>query len=219
MAEGFNRVMLLGNLGADPELRFTQGGQAVLNLRLATTESYLDKDKVRRERTDWHSVVVWGKRGEALAKILGKGSSIFVEGSLRTSSYDDRDGNKRYKTEVIANNVVLAGGGRGRGAPAGDDMGDAPDFGPPPAAARGGGGGEYGGGGGGGGGRGGGARGGGGGGTGYGGGSGSGSGRGDGTGYGGGRGGGGGGRAPASPAEPEAPADDYGYDGGDDIPF
>ncbi|NUQ77396.1 MAG: single-stranded DNA-binding protein, partial [Polyangiaceae bacterium] len=116
MAEGLNRVMLLGNLGADPELRFTQGGQAVLNLRLATTETYLDKDKVRKERTDWHNVVVWGKRGEALAKILGKGSSIFVEGSLRTSSYDDRDGNKRYKTEVVASNVLLTGG-RGRGGP------------------------------------------------------------------------------------------------------
>lgn len=114
MAEGLNRVMLLGNLGADPELRFTQGGQAVLNLRLATTESYLDKDKVRKERTDWHSVVVWGKRGEALSKILNKGSSIFVEGSLRTSSYDDREGHKRYKTEVVANNILLTGGGRGR---------------------------------------------------------------------------------------------------------
>lgn len=117
MAEGLNRVMLLGNLGADPELRYTQGGQAVLNIRLATTESYLDKDKVRRERTDWHSVVVWGKRGEALSKILSKGSTIFIEGAIRTSSYDDRDGNKRYKTEIIANNVILAGGRRG-GAPA-----------------------------------------------------------------------------------------------------
>lgn len=114
MAEGLNRVMLLGNLGADPELRFTQGGQAVLNLRLATTESYLDKDRVRKERTDWHNVVIWGKRGEGLAKVLAKGSTIFVEGSLRTSSYDDRDGNKRYKTEVVAQNVILAGGG-GRG--------------------------------------------------------------------------------------------------------
>src|SRR4051812_17831800 len=114
MAEGLNRVMLLGNLGADPELRFTQGGQAVLNMRLATTESYLDKDKVRRERTDWHNVVVWGKRGEGLAKILTKGSSLFVEGSLRTSSYDDREGNKRYKTEIVANNILLTGG-RGRG--------------------------------------------------------------------------------------------------------
>src|SRR5512144_346524 len=117
MAEGLNRVMLLGNLGADPELRFTQGGQAVLNMRLATTESYLDTDTVRRARTDWHNVVVWGKRGEALGKILTKGSSIFVEGSIRTSSYDDRDGNKRYKTEIIANNVLLTGrGGRGGGA-------------------------------------------------------------------------------------------------------
>ncbi|MBK8253647.1 MAG: single-stranded DNA-binding protein [Polyangiaceae bacterium] len=144
MADGLNRVMLLGNLGADPELRFTQGGQAVLHLRLATTESYFDKDKVRRERTDWHNVVVWGKRGEGLAKILGKGSSIFVEGSLRTSSYDDRDGNKKYKTEVIANNVILAGG-RGRGAPAGEDEG----YTPPPDreyAPRGGGGGGGGGG-------------------------------------------------------------------------
>jgi single-strand DNA-binding protein len=109
MADGLNRVMLLGNLGADPELRFTQGGQAVLNMRLATTESYLDKDKVRRERTDWHNVVVWGKRGEALAKILTKGSSVFIEGSLRTSSYDNKEGQKVYKTEINANNILLTG--------------------------------------------------------------------------------------------------------------
>src|SRR5215831_6076087 len=109
MAEGLNRVMLLGNLGADPELRFTQGGQAVLNMRLATTESYLDKDRVRRERTDWHNVVVWGKRGEALAKLLTKGSSVFIEGSLRTSSYDNKEGQKVYKTEINATNILLAG--------------------------------------------------------------------------------------------------------------
>lgn len=110
MSEGLNRVMLLGNLGADPDFRFTQGGQAVLNLRLATTESYLDRDKARKERTDWHSVVVWGKRAEALSKILSKGSSMFVEGSIRTSSFEDRDGKKRYKTEIHATNVVLTGG-------------------------------------------------------------------------------------------------------------
>jgi single-strand DNA-binding protein len=119
MADGLNRVMLLGNLGADPELRFTQGGQAVLNMRLATTESYLDKDKVRRERTDWHNVVVWGKRGEALAKILTKGSSVFIEGGLRTSSYDNKEGQKVYKTEIHANNILLTGnrtrGGEGGG--------------------------------------------------------------------------------------------------------
>jgi single-strand DNA-binding protein len=121
MAEGLNRVMLLGNLGADPELRYTQAGKAVLNMRLATTESYLDANKVRQERTDWHNVVLWGKRGEALAKFLTKGSTIFVEGGLRTSSYDDKEGNKRYKTEVHATNIILAGSRRGGG---GGEMGD-----------------------------------------------------------------------------------------------
>lgn len=129
MAEGLNRVTLLGNLGADPELRYTQGGQAVLNIRLATTESYLDKDRVRKERTDWHAVVLWGKRGEALGKFLTKGSQILVEGRLSTSSYEDRDGNKRYKTEVVANNVVLVGG-RSRGGGAEESFGGPPaDFG------------------------------------------------------------------------------------------
>jgi single-strand DNA-binding protein len=207
MAEGLNRVMLLGNLGADPELRYTQGGQAVLNLRLATTESYLDKDKVRRDRTDWHSVVVWGKRGEALSKFLAKGTSLFIEGSIRTSSYDDKEGNKRYKTEIVANNVILAGRGRGGGA---DEEG-------------GGGGGGYGGGGGGGGGY---DRGGGGGGGGGGrGGGGGGYDRGGGGGGGGGRGGpppagGGGGAGGGRPPADDGPPDDFGYDGGnDDIPF
>ena len=115
MSEGINRVTLLGNLGAAPELRFTQGGQAVLNLRLATTESYLDKDKNRKERTDWHSVVLFGKRGEALSKFLDKGSSMLVEGSIRTSSYEDKEGQKRYKTEIVASNIVLTGGKRSDG--------------------------------------------------------------------------------------------------------
>jgi single-strand DNA-binding protein len=104
--------MLLGHLGAEPELRFTQSGQAVLNMRLATTESYLDSNKVRQERTEWHSVVLWGKRAEALAKFLQKGSMLFVEGGLRTTSYE-KDGQKRYKTEVNATNVILAGKGGG----------------------------------------------------------------------------------------------------------
>jgi single-strand DNA-binding protein len=144
MAEGLNRVMLLGNLGADPELRYTQSGQAVLNMRLATTESYLDRNKVRQERTDWHNVVLWGKRGEALAKFLTKGTTIFVEGGLRTSSYDDKEGNKRYKTEIHATNIILAG--RGRGGGGGGEMGEAP--GPSGGGRRSGGGGGGGGGGG-----------------------------------------------------------------------
>ena len=119
MAEGLNRVMLLGNLGADPELKMTKSGQAVLKMRLATTESYLDRNKVRQEKTEWHSVVLWGKRAEALSKFLAKGSWLFIEGGLHTSSYDDRDGNKRYKTEVVATKVILsgrAGGGGGGGS-------------------------------------------------------------------------------------------------------
>ncbi len=122
MAEGLNKVMLLGNLGADPELKMTQGGQAVLKLRLATTETYLDKNQTRQERTEWHSVTLWGKRGEALAKFLTKGERIFVEGSLRTSSYE-KDGEKRYRTEINANNIILAGRGRGEGAGAGEGGG------------------------------------------------------------------------------------------------
>lgn len=123
MAEGLNRVMLLGNLGAEPELRMTSSGQAVLKMRIATSETYLDRNRARQERTEWHNVVLWGKRAEALAKILGKGDRILVEGSLRTSSYDDRDGNKRYRTEVISSNILLQGRAGG-GGPARDGARD-----------------------------------------------------------------------------------------------
>ena len=109
MSEGLNRVMLIGNLGADPELRLTDGGQAVLKLRLATTETYLDRDKQKQERTEWHNVVIWGKRGESLARILKKGERVYVEGGLRTSSYE-KDGQKVYRTEVVISNVILLGG-------------------------------------------------------------------------------------------------------------
>jgi single-strand DNA-binding protein len=112
MSDGLNRVMLIGNLGAAPELRFTQGGTAVLNFRLATSESYLDKEGVRRERTDWHTCVLFGKRAEGLAKHLDKGSRIFVEGSLRTSSFEDKKTNeKKWKTEIHVTEVLFAGGG------------------------------------------------------------------------------------------------------------
>lgn len=115
MTDGLNKVMLIGNLGADPELKVTSGGQAILKLRIATAESYVDKQtNERKERTEWHSVTLWGKRAEGLARILKKGSRIFVEGSLRTSSYD-KDGEKRYRTEINAINVILAGGGERQG--------------------------------------------------------------------------------------------------------
>ena len=189
MSEGVNKVFLLGNIGAEPELKATSGGQMVLKLRIATTESYLDKNNARQERTEWHSVTVWGKRGEGLAKHLEKGSRIFVEGRISTSSYE-KDGEKRYRTEIVANNILLTGG-RGRGGDAGASRGG-DDFGAPPEARGGGGGGRgnYGGGGGGGG------------------------------NYGGGGGGGGGRPAPQQQQQPAAPQDDYNdFGADDDIPF
>lgn len=116
MAEGLNRAILVGNLGVDPELKFTQGGQAVLRIRLATSESFLNRTGERQERTDWHTVVVWGKRAEALNKILSKGRTIWVEGRIQTRSWEDKDGGKRYSTEINATNIGLVGGGGG-GAP------------------------------------------------------------------------------------------------------
>jgi single-strand DNA-binding protein len=114
MAEGLNRAILVGNLGMDPELKFTQGGQAVLRIRLATTDSYLNKSGERQERTEWHTVVVWGKRAESLNKILSKGRTIWVEGRIQTRSWEDKkDGSKRYATEINAQNIGLMGGGGG----------------------------------------------------------------------------------------------------------
>src|SRR5580692_7028698 len=118
MADGLNKVMLLGNLGQDPELKMIAGGQAVLNLRLATTETYLDKNNTRQERTDWHTVTVWGKRAEGLAKILSKGSQLFVEGRIQTRSYE-KNGEKRYATDIVANNIILTGRRGGGEADAG----------------------------------------------------------------------------------------------------
>jgi single-strand DNA-binding protein len=109
MADGYNRVTLLGNIGADPELRVTIGGQSVLKIRMATSETYLDKNRVKQEKTEWHSVVCWGKQAEALARFLQKGSKIFVEGSLQTSSYD-KEGTKVFRTEVNAKSIILCGG-------------------------------------------------------------------------------------------------------------
>jgi single-strand DNA-binding protein len=130
-----NKVILLGNLGADPELRYTANGQPVLHLRIATNESWLDKNRESQERTEWHTVVIWGPRGEALSKILTKGSSVLVEGGLRTSSYD-KDGIKRYKTEIVARDVFLTGRRPTTSSPAtGDD--DVLRMTPPPSHANG----------------------------------------------------------------------------------
>jgi single-strand DNA-binding protein len=115
MADGLNRVFLMGHLGADGDLKtFSGGSGSVLKLRLACSESYYDKTKQTwQEKTEWVNVSVWGKRGEGLAKFLKKGDKIFVEGSLKTSSFE-RDGQKHYRTEVSATNVLLTGGNGGR---------------------------------------------------------------------------------------------------------
>lgn len=110
MADGLNKVMLIGNLGADPDLRQTQGGESVLNMRLATANSYLDKAGVRQEHTEWHTVLVWGKRADGLARILRKGTRIFVEGELRTREYE-KGGAKVRVTEVRADEIILCDGG------------------------------------------------------------------------------------------------------------
>ena len=149
MASGVNKVILVGNLGADPDMRYTPSGQGVCEMRLATNESWMDKSGQRQERTEWHRIVVWGKRGETCAKYLSKGRQVYVEGRLRTRSWEDQDGNKRYMTEIIANDVQFLSGGE-RGSGAGRDGGgnypppSEPDFG---GGGGSGGGGNYGGGG------------------------------------------------------------------------
>lgn len=120
MKEGLNSVTLAGNLGADPELKYTTSGQAVLNLRMAVTTSYVDREKVRQEKTLWVNVEVWGPRGEALSKLLHKGEGVLIAGELDIRSYDDRDGNKRQATSIRARDVVLCGGRAGAGEDAGE---------------------------------------------------------------------------------------------------
>lgn len=110
MAEGLNRVTLVGNLAADAELKFTQGGQAVAKMRVAVNESFAGKDGQRQERVEWVTCVMWGKRAEALNKYLTKGKQVCIEGRLQTRSWEDKDGNKRYATEVNATNLLLLGG-------------------------------------------------------------------------------------------------------------
>lgn len=110
-----NKVFLFGNLGKDPEVRFTGTGTAVCKFPLATTKKYV-KDGEKQEQTEWFNVVVWGNQGENCGKYLTKGRQALVEGEIRTRSYDDKDGNKKYITEIHANNVTFIGGGNGGGA-------------------------------------------------------------------------------------------------------
>ncbi len=118
-----NKVILVGNLGKDPEVRFTPNGKALAKFPVATSERWTDQDGNKQERTEWHNVVVWGKQAETCGQYLAKGRQVFVEGSIRTRQYDDKDGNKRYMTEIVARDVRFLGGGGGSGGRATHDAG------------------------------------------------------------------------------------------------
>lgn len=123
-----NKLLLIGNLGKDPEVRFTSGGRAVARFPVATSEQWTDQNGERQERTEWHNVVVWGKQAETCGQYLAKGRQVFIEGSVRTRQYDDKDGNKRYITEVIAQRVQFLGGRGGDAPPARGGGGSEPDL-------------------------------------------------------------------------------------------
>ncbi len=119
-----NRVMLIGNLGADPELKYTPSGKAVCNLSIATNEVWKDKEGNKQEKVEWHRVNLWGDLAENCAKYLAKGRSVYVEGKLQTRSWEDKDGQKKYATEIVASSVIFLGGGDGEKKPWGEKQGN-----------------------------------------------------------------------------------------------
>ena len=125
-----NKAIILGNLGRDPEVRQTASGKAVTTLRVATNESWVDQSGERQERTEWHSIVVWGRQAENCAQYLRKGRTVYVEGRLQTRKWQDKEGGDRYSTEIVADRVQFIGGGRDAGAAAGQEFGQA-DVGSP----------------------------------------------------------------------------------------
>jgi single-strand DNA-binding protein len=110
-----NKVILLGNLGRDPETRYTTGGDAVTNLNIATSEQWKDKSGEKQERTEWHRVVLFGRQAEVAGEYLKKGRSVYIEGRLQTRKYTDKDGVEKYSTEIVADRMQLIGGGRDAG--------------------------------------------------------------------------------------------------------
>ena len=115
---GVNKVMLIGHLGADPELRYTPSGAAVANFRMATSETWTDANGEKQERTEWHSIVAWRKLAEICGEYLKKGSQVYIEGRLQTRSWEGQDGVKRYSTEVVARDMQMLGGKPGGAAAA-----------------------------------------------------------------------------------------------------
>jgi len=107
-----NKVILVGHLGADPEVRYTPSGRAVANFSLATTERFTNKEGEKEERTEWHKIVAWARLGEICGEYLTKGSQVYIEGRLQTRNWEDRDGNKRYTTEIVAQAMQMLGGSK-----------------------------------------------------------------------------------------------------------
>ena len=117
-----NKAILIGNLGKDPELRYTPGGQAVASFPLATSEKWRDKEGVMQDKTEWHNIVVWGRQAETAKEYLSKGRPVYIEGRIQTRSWDDKDGNKRYITEIVGQRVQFLGSrDSGGAAPSGGD--------------------------------------------------------------------------------------------------
>lgn len=109
MANGLNKVILIGNLGRDPEVRYTPGGLAVANFSMATSETWTNKEGEKETRTEWHRIVAWGKLGEICGEYLSKGKQIYIEGRIQTREWEDKEGNKRYTTEIIALQMLMLG--------------------------------------------------------------------------------------------------------------
>lgn len=140
MARGVNKVILIGNLGKDPEIRYTQSGTAVANFTLATTESWGGKDgQERQEKTEWHNIVAWARLAEICNQYLSKGRQVYIEGRIQTRKWEDRDGNTRYTTEIVARDMQMLGsrgdsdfngGGGGGGGGMSDDPSSDPAPGP-----------------------------------------------------------------------------------------
>ena len=135
MARGVNKVIIVGNLGNDPETKYMPSGSAVTNLSVATNESWKDKATgEQKDRTEWHKVAMFGRLAEISAEYLRKGSQVYIEGKLRTRKWQDKQGNDRYSTEIVADEMQMLGGRTGGGAPA---MGGPPQSSPPPQGSPG----------------------------------------------------------------------------------
>lgn len=129
---GVNKVIVLGRLGTDPEVKTVTGGQTVARLSVATSENWTDREGQKQERTEWHRIVVWGKLAELCGKYLNKGRQVYIEGRLQTRSWEDQQGQKRYTTEIVANTVQFLGGQQGTSTSTSSDFG-VQDFGPEPS--------------------------------------------------------------------------------------